>query len=72
LPHHFKLFFSYYEPYNDDKLDIRNAGVYVFKTTNMKDSLKYPHKIVQIEADRNNTDIQQITITYEDEVRKIS
>lgn len=50
--HAFKLFFSYYEPYNDDDLGIKNAGVYVFKTKNVKDSLKYPHKIVKIEADR--------------------
>ena len=55
--HAFKLFFSNYEPYNDDDLGFKNAGVYVFKTKNVKDSLKYPHKIVKIEADRNNTEI---------------
>ena len=70
--HSFKLFFSYYEPYIDDELNIRNAGTYVFKTKNVKDSLKYPHKIVKIECHRNSTAIQYFVITYEDEVRERS
>ena len=70
--HSFKLFFSYYEPYNDDELNIRNAGTYVFKTKNVKDSLKYPHKIVKIECHRNSTAIQYFVIAYEDEVRERS
>jgi hypothetical protein len=68
--HAFKLFFSYYEPYTDDQVDIRNAGVYIFKTKNVKDSLKYPHKIVKVEADRKGGEVQQIVITYEDELRE--
>ena len=70
--HSFKLFFSYYEPYNDDELNIRNAGTYVFKTKNVKDSLKYPHKIVKIECHRNSTAIQYFVIAYENEVRERS
>jgi hypothetical protein len=46
--------------------------VYAFKTKNVKNSLKYPHKIVKIDVDRNSSYIQQITITYEDEIREKS